>query len=304
MTAAVAQFWASYSNLIDLCLLNAIVGYGVFLALSADMFTLATGGFMALGAYTSVLFTMQLDAPFPVALAAGGAAAVVASLLIGAPVLKLRGDYFMLATFAFTEIVRILILNLDDLTGGAIGIMNIPNETETWHLVAILLFLVVAIGLFRRSHFGLAVAAIRADDVVAQTVGVNVLRYRLVVFTVSSFILGVAGGLLAHLNFFIAPADFDLTRSIDALTYPILGGVNVLAGPIFGAAFVTAMPEILSFSNQLRELLLGALIVAIVLYLPNGALSLLQRPALVAGRRLRRERATPVATNAERRKTA
>ena len=275
MMEALSQFWASYSNLINLCLLNAFIAYGVFLALSANMFTLGTGGFMSLGAYTSVLLTMGSDAPFVVALFAGGLVSACAALLIGAPVLRLRGDYFMLATFAFTEVVRVLALNLESVTGGAIGIMNIPTKTETWHYIALLVVLIVLIRLFRRSHFGLAVAAIKRDDVVPQAVGIDVFRYRLSIFTVSGFIAGLAGGFAAHMNYFIAPGDFGLARSIDALAFPILGGVNALLGPILGAVFTTTLPEVLRFSSQLREILMGVLIIGVVLYLPGGMYSLL-----------------------------
>ena len=122
MMAALDAFLASYGNLVNLCLLNTLLAYGVWLALAANMFTLGTGGFMAVGAYCSVYLTMQLGAPFAVAVVAGGLLAAAVALVIGAPVLRLRGDYFMLATFAFTEVVRVIALNWDAVTGGAIGI--------------------------------------------------------------------------------------------------------------------------------------------------------------------------------------
>lgn len=273
MIDAITQFFASYGNIIDLCLLNSLIAYAVFLALSANMFTLATGGFMALGAYCSVYLTMEMGFPFSVAVLAGAIVAAGAAALIGAPVLRLRGDYFMLATFAFTEVIRVIALNWDSVTGGAIGIVNIPRHTETWHLVLALVVMVYVVYTLRRSYFGRAIAAIKQDDVVAQAMGVNVFAHRLSLFIANGFISGAAGALAAHLNFFVGPADFGLTRSVDALTYPILGGVNALVGPIIGAVFTTLLPEALRFSNQLREILMGALVMAIVLFLPGGAMS-------------------------------
>lgn len=273
MIDAVTQFFASYGNIIDLCLLNSLIAYAVFLALSANMFSLATGGFMALGAYCSVYLTMEMGFPFSVAVLAGAAVAGAAAALIGAPVLRLRGDYFMLATFAFTEVIRVIALNWDSVTGGAIGIVNIPRHTETWHLALALVVMVYVIYTLRRSYFGRAIAAIKQDDVVAQAMGVNVFAHRLSLFIANGFISGAAGAFAAHLNFFVGPADFGLTRSVDALTYPILGGVNALVGPIIGAVFTTVLPEALRFSNQLREILMGALVMAIVLFLPGGAMS-------------------------------
>jgi branched-chain amino acid transport system permease protein len=276
MNAAIAQFFASYSNIIDLCLLNSLIAYGLFLALSANMFSLATGGFMAIGAYCSVYMTMELGLPFALALLAGALLGAAAAAVIGAPVLRLRGDYFMLATFAFTEVIRVIALNWDSVTGGAIGIVSIPRYTATWQLALALAAVIYVVHTLRGSYFGRAIAAIKQDDVVAQTMGVNVFTHRLALFVASGFICGAAGAFAAHLNYFVGPGDFGLARSVDALTYPILGGVNALAGPVVGAVFTTLLPEALRFSNQLREILMGALVVAIVLYLPGGALSVLQ----------------------------
>jgi branched-chain amino acid transport system permease protein len=276
MNVAVAQFYASYSNIIDLCILNAILAYALFLVLSANMFSLATGGFMAIGAYCSVYMTMELGLPFVPAVLAGALLGAAAAAVIGTPVLRLRGDYFMLATFAFTEVVRVIALNWDSVTGGAIGIVNIPRYTETWQLALVLIVVIYLVHTLRGSYFGRAIAAIKQDDVVAQSMGVNVFVHRLALFIANGFICGAAGALAAHLNFFVGPSDFGLVRSVDALTYPILGGVNALAGPVVGAVFTTILPEALRFSNQLREVLMGALVVAIVLYLPDGALSVLK----------------------------
>ena len=275
MIDAVHQFLASYGNIIDLCLLNSLIAYALFLTLSANMFSLATGGFMALGAYCSVYLTMEVEFPFGLAILAGSAFAAVTAALIGAPVLRLRGDYFMLATFAFTEIIRVIALNWDSVTGGAIGIVNIPRHTETWQLLLVVAALLYFLYTLRISYFGRAMAAIRQDDVVAQTMGVNVFAHRLSLFVISGFILGGAGAFAAHLNYFVGPSDFGLARSVDAVAYPILGGMNYLLGPMIGAVFTTVLPEALRFSDQWREILMGALVLVIVLFLPGGAMSVI-----------------------------
>jgi branched-chain amino acid transport system permease protein len=273
---AALQFLASYSNIIDLCLLNSLIAYALFLSLSANMFSLATGGFMALGAYCSVYMTMELGLPFAIAVLAGAGLAGAAAALIGAPVLRLRGDYFMLATFAFTEVIRVIALNWDSVTGGALGIVNIPRYTQTWHLVFMLIAVIYVVHTLRSSYFGRAIAAIKQDEIVAKTMAVDVFKYRLSLFITSGFMCGAAGAFAAHLNYFVGPGDFGLLRSVDALSYPILGGVDALLGPVVGAVFTTLLPEALRFSNQLREILMGGLVVAIVLYLPGGALSVLK----------------------------
>jgi branched-chain amino acid transport system permease protein len=277
MSAQLQEFIASYGNVVDLCLLNTLLAYGVWLSLSVNMFTLGTGGFMSVGAYSSVFLTMQVGIPFELAVLAGGLLAGLAALAIGIPVLRLRGDYFMLATFAFTEVVRIIALNWDSLTGGAIGIVGIPRQTQTWQLmllVAITIFFALTL---RSGYLGRAIAAVRQDEVMTQVMGVNVFAYRLSLFVAGAFIGGVAGALAAHLNYFIGPADFGLLRSVDALTYPILGGFNALLGPLVGAIFTTLLPEALRFSSQWREILMGILVIFVVLFLPGGAMSLLPR---------------------------
>jgi branched-chain amino acid transport system permease protein len=291
MMGAVDAFFASYANVIDLCLLNSIIAYGVFLALSANMFTLATGGFLALGAYCSVYMTMQLGVPFAMAAAAGAALAAFAAGLIGITVLRLRGDYFMLATFAFTEVVRVVALNWEDLTGGALGIVGIPQNTKTWQLVMLLAVLILLTLGLRSSYIGRAISAVRRDEIIAQVMGIDVFSYRLWLFVASGFVTGGAGALAAHLNFFIGPNDFGLTRSVDALTYPILGGSNALAGPITGAIFSTLLPEVTRSSAQAREIIMGALVVAAVLFLPGGITSLFRLRSI--GRRIRMAPSTP-----------
>lgn len=282
---AALQFLASYANIIDLCLLNSLIAYALFLSLSANMFSLATGGFMALGAYCSVYMTMELGLPFATAALSGAILAGAAAALIGAPVLRLRGDYFMLATFAFTEVIRVIALNWDSVTGGALGIVSIPRYTQTWHLVLALFAVIYVVHTLRGSYFGRAISAIKQDEIVAKTMAVDVFKYRLLLFVASGFICGTAGAFAAHLNYFVGPGDFGLLRSVDALSYPILGGVDALFGPVVGAVFTTLLPEALRFSNQLREILMGGVVVAIVLYLPGGALSVFKLRRRVGGAR-------------------
>lgn len=277
MMAFIDNVLSSYGNIIDLCLLNALLAYGVWLALSGNMFTLGTGGFMAIGAYCSVYLTMQLDVTFAVAVLAGALLASLFALALGSPVLRLRGDYFMLATFSFTEVVRVVALNWESVTGGATGIVGIPRHTQTWQLALLVVLAIYFVYALRRSYFGRSIAAIREDDVMSRTMGVNVFAQRLSLFVASGFVAGGVGGLAAHLNFFIGPTDFGLHRSVDALAYPILGGVNVLLGPLIGAIFTTILPEMLRFSSQWREILLGLLVLLVVMFLPGGAASLVGR---------------------------
>src|SRR5690606_5334997 len=120
----------SYENVVALVLLNGILGIAVYLMLSVNRFSLATGGLVAIGAYVSVLATLHAGLPFATALVLGTFAGALMALLVGLPVLKLEGDYFALATLAFTEVVRVIAFNWDDVTGGALGLDGIPRHTS------------------------------------------------------------------------------------------------------------------------------------------------------------------------------
>ena len=268
------DFLASYDNVISLVLLNGILGIAAYLLLIVNRFSLATGGLMAIGAYVSVLSTQNLGLPFALALLLGGATAAVIALLLGLPVLRIEGDYFALVTLAFTEIVRIIALNWESVTGGALGIVGIPTETQTWHLALALTVLAGAVYITRRSWIGRVIDAIRLDEMLAQAIGIDAARIRLILFVISGAICGVAGGLAGHLNFFIGPSDFGMTRSVDAVVYAVLGGLNSIFGPIVGALIYTVLPEALRFSAQAREIVLSLVIILAVLFMPRGLISL------------------------------
>ncbi|MDR2161259.1 MAG: branched-chain amino acid ABC transporter permease [Desulfovibrio sp.] len=264
---------AAYGNLIDMIFLNSIIAYSVWLTLSANMFSMATGGFLSLGAYTCVYLTMQHGLPFFAGAAAAALAATAVALILGLPLLRLRGDYFALATLAFTEVVRVVALNWESVTGGALGIFNIPKYTDTAVLLIVFVLAVYFCWALEHSPEGRARRSMRRDETPAAAMGVNIFTHKLALFAASGFLAGLAGALAGHLNYFIGPNDFGLMRTIDALAYPILGGVNSLAGPALGAAVFTIFPEFLRFSNQMREIILGAVFVLAVLLLPNGLTS-------------------------------
>lgn len=269
---------ASYENVIALVLLNGILGLAAWLMLVVNRFSLATGGLMSLGAYVAVLGTTRFELPFLVALAAGAAAGAVAALLLGTPVLRLEGDYFALATLAFTEVVRVVALNWDSMTGGALGIVGIPVATDLWHLGIAVTLLVGALAWARWSWIGRVLEVTRQDDMAAQAIGIDVARVRLAVFVASGAVCGAAGGLAGHLSAFIGPDDFGMSRSIDAIAYAVLGGVSGVAGPLLGAAVYTVLPEALRFSAQGREIVIALIVVAVVLFLPRGLTSVGDRP--------------------------
>lgn len=268
------DLYESYHNVIDLCLLNSALAFGCFVLLGVNLFSLATGGLMALGAYLSIWLTMQQGFAFGPALLASLLIGSVAAFALGSLVLRLRGDYFTMATLAFTEVVRVIALNWDAATGGALGVFGIPKLTETWHLALLLVVVIYFTWAVRRSRIGERMRAVAADELAVSTAGYDVARFKLAIFTVSGAIAGLGGGLAAHLNMFVAPGDFGFLRSVDTAIAPVLGGAWNVLGPVLGATLITVLPEVLRFSAQMREILVGAAMLVAVLFLPTGIASL------------------------------
>jgi branched-chain amino acid transport system permease protein len=268
------DLFESYHNVIDLCLLNSALAFGCFLLLGVNLFSLATGGLMALGAYLSIWLTMQQGWAFAPALVVSLLIGSVAAFALGSLVLRLRGDYFTMATLAFTEVIRIIALNWDAATGGALGVFGIPKLTETWQLALLLIVVVYFTWAVRRSRIGERMRAVASDELAVTTAGYDVAQFKLAIFTVSGAIAGLGGALAAHLNMFVAPGDFGFLRSVDTAIAPVLGGAWNVLGPVIGATIITVLPEVLRFSAQMREILVGSAMLIAVLYLPTGVASL------------------------------
>ncbi len=264
------NFWAIYSNLILTLGTNSLLAISIYLTLSCGLLSMANGAFMGIGAYASALLTMQVGAPFPIALAGGMAAPALVAFIIGKPTLRLSGVYLAMATLAFGEVVRIVIINTEDLTGGALGLNGIPQLTQWWHVLLALVFTLLVLGRMRRSKVGRAFEAIKEDDTAAGLMGIDVNAHKMLAFVLGGAIAGLAGTLNAHLTFFIGPNEYGFDRGVEILTMAILGGINSLFGPVVGAVIITLLPELLRAFNDYRMVVNGLILVVIVLFLPRG----------------------------------
>jgi branched-chain amino acid transport system permease protein len=268
--AGLDNFWAVYSNLVLTIGINALLALSIWLTLSCGLLAMANAAFMGIGAYAAALLTMQAGAPFPVAIAGGIVAPTLVALLIGGPTLRLSGVYLAMATLGFGEVVRVLILNAESLTGGALGLNGIPQLTQGWHIVAAVVVVLLLLWRLRRSRLGRAFEAIKEDEVAASLMGVGVMAHKMLAFALGAAIAGLAGALSAHLAFFIGPSEYGFDRGVDILTMAILGGIGGLTGPVLGAAIITLLPELLRGFRDFRLMLNGAILVLIVLFLPKG----------------------------------
>ena len=270
MIEAFDNFWSIYSNVVLSLGTNALLALSIYLTLSCGMLAMANAAFMGIGAYTSAILTMNYGAPFPLAIAAGMAAPAVVAFVIGKPTLRLSGVYLAMATLAFGEVVRIVILNMDSLTGGALGLNGIPQSTQWWHVLLAVALVLFVLGRLRRSKIGRAFEAIKEDETAAGLMGIDVNGHKMLAFVLGAAIAGLAGVLDAHLTFFIGPQEFGFDRGVEILTMTILGGVNSLVGPVVGSVIVTLLPELLRGLQDYRGVFNGLILVAIVLFLPKG----------------------------------
>lgn len=251
--------------------INILLAFSAYAILATDRLSLGNAGFMAIGAYLSSYLTVNLGwALFP-ALAAGALAAAAVGLLVGLPVLRLQGIYFVMGTLAFGEIVRTFFQNFEP-TGGAYGMRGMFGTSleMIYAFVGVFLLLFLAYG---RSRAGRASDAVRDDDEAAHSIGINVVAVRLFSFAWGALIAGVAGALFAHYTLYIESNNFNFLMSASAVLFVILGGVQTVWGAIIGAIVFTLLPEWLRFLTDWRMSVYGVILVTLMALRPEGILT-------------------------------
>ena len=289
-----------YLQMTMFILINAILGVSMYLTMSTGQLSLGAAGFMSIGAYVSALLTMKAGVPLYLAVPVGGAAATLLAVVIGIPTTRLRGIYLAIATLGLGEVVRVVMLNLK-ITNGALGLSGIPSMSIMLSkaltaigmgagiagisarqlgtlaailiLAALLLFIVFFAVRLNNSRWGRAFAAIKADEYAAEVSGVNIRYYKLLAFVMGAFVAGIAGGLAAHITFFIGPKDFAYHRAVEILLFAVLGGSDTVWGPLLGSFILTLLPEALRFATEYRSMIYGAILVIMMAFRPQGLIS-------------------------------
>ncbi|WP_159886675.1 branched-chain amino acid ABC transporter permease [Paenibacillus puerhi] len=239
--------------------------------------------FFGIGAYTSALLSVKAGTPFLAALASAALLSAVIGLAVSVPLLKLKGHFFAMGTMAFGIIVQMLLLNWESLTNGPNGVPGIPLPALPGYVLATdrsmyyfsLALLALTLWLLQRlyrSPIGRALVSIREDEIVAATLGIRVLRYKALAFTLSAGLAGLAGSLFAHYMAFINFNSFSPAESFMLLAMVITGGMNHLLGPLLGAALFTVLPEWLRGMQDYRFLLYGLILTVVLLLRPGGLL--------------------------------
>ncbi|MGI8607976.1 MAG: branched-chain amino acid ABC transporter permease [Candidatus Dormibacteria bacterium] len=265
-------FYNSHELLVAQLGINSILALSIFVTLYSGQLSLANIGFMAIGAYTTVIMSLHLNTPLALNITAATLLAAVVGLLVGLPVLRLRGVFLAIATIGFVEALRFgVILNLP-ITGEGQGLKN-PDAAPLEGIYPILVALpMLAYFIWRLtgSKLGQAWAAIREDELAALSQGINVPVYKMIAFVFGAAIAGFAGALESHLNFFIDPTEYGVARSIQVLVFAVVGGFSNVVGPIVGAVFLTVLPEIARQARDYRDVISGVILILVIIFRPQG----------------------------------
>jgi branched-chain amino acid transport system permease protein len=266
-------FYNTHMLLIAQIGINGILAASMFIVLYSGQLSLAAPGFMAVGAYTSVLMGNYWNTPLALNLLAGTVLAGAVSFLVGLPVLRLRGVFLAIATIGFIEALSLgVILNLP-ITGEGLGLRN-SNADPLGGINVVLVSLAVLTFLtwrLTKGRLGQAWAAIRQDELAALSQGIHVARYRMIAFVISALLAGFAGGLESNLSFIVSPDQYGVPRTVQVLTFAVLGGSGNVFGPIVGALFLTSLPEIVRFPGfDYRDVISGIILIAVIIFRPQG----------------------------------
>lgn len=254
----------------------ALIGINLLVVLGLSLLTGFTGifsfghaGFMAIGAYLTVWFSMKMGINFYVSLILAGALTGAISLVIGKITLNLKGDYFIIATMGFGESIRLILDNMQAFGGarGWPGITTYANAANVW-IIDIIAIVILANIIW--SRHGRNFKAIREEELASQIIGINVFKYKMISLMISAIYAGVAGGLFAHYMSFIQPKMFQMIKSTEFTIMVIFGGMGSISGSVIGTIVLTALPQVLLSLDAWRYVIYGAAVIFIMIARPQG----------------------------------
>jgi branched-chain amino acid transport system permease protein len=264
-------------RILNLCAIYAVLGLSMNLINGfTGLFSLGHAGFIAVGAYTTALLTMSekvknqnffmeplmapfnhISMPFLPALIIAGLVSAFIAFLIGAPALRLKGDYLAIATLGFAEIIRIVITNVQILTNGALGLRGIPHMTNLYWSFGIAIFTIIILVSLINSSYGRALKSIREDEIAAESMGISLFKHKVIAFMIGAFFAGVGGGLLGNLMGTIDPNMFKFVLTFNVLLIIVIGGMGSITGTVISAFVVTILGEVLRFLDMEKQFDLG-----------------------------------------------
>jgi branched-chain amino acid transport system permease protein len=293
---AVAAFAAAYpfvfsmyqTNIMITALIYVMCGLGLNIVIGlAGLLDLGYVAFYAVGAYSYALLNHHFGLNFWMALPIGGALGFTFGVLLGFPVLRLRGDYLAIVTLGFGEIIRLVLENWNEFSFGPSGIANIPrpsffgmdlnlHQVTIWIyflMIALVVFTIFVVGRLQNSRIGRAWIALREDEIACQAMGIDKTKTKLSAFALGATWAGMAGVMFAAKTTFINPASFTIWESVIILCVVVLGGMGSIVGVIMGAMVLILLPEYLRAFSEYRMLLFGAILVLMMVFRPGGIIT-------------------------------
>jgi len=298
------SFDAYVIRILNLCGIYVILGVSLNLINGfTGQFSLGHAGFMSIGAYVSALLYMSpelkevnyfitpiiwplsvIKIPFVFSLIVAGLVSAGVGFLVGAPCLRLKGDYLAIVTFGFSEIIRVLFCNLQSITNGPLGLKGLPSYTNLWWTWGIAIFTIWFIKNLINTSYGRALKSIREDEVAAEAMGVNLFYHKVLSFVVGAFFAGIAGALLGSLVMTIDPNTFSFFMTFQIIIIVIVGGLGSITGTVIvGAAFAILMEVLRSVESPMsffglnlpgipgmRMLIFSVLLMMVVLFFHQG----------------------------------
>ena len=283
-----------YYTLTSVALLS-IISAGVWVTFYIGRINIGQGAYALMGGYVSAVLVMYYGVSFWLTLPLAGLFCAAASVLIGLPILRLRGVYFAMVSLVLTEVARLLALALP-ITNGAKGIVSIPlpgainlfgitlvpnfatvaNPRLAFYIVAVLLMALCFVGLYRLkvSRIGQLCQSLQQNEELASSIGVNIAYLRVLAYAISSFLGGVGGAMFAAISQSIYPSSFTVADSVNFMLNCFLGGLNYVIGPMLGTFVLYFGWDLLFQTGQFQLLIFSTILIALMLVLPNGLLSL------------------------------
>lgn len=279
---------------LTLACIYAILGSCMRVSLNSGQLNFGVPAFMAIGAYCSGLMTKELGLPFILAFLAAGVLSALAGIIIGYPSLRLRGVYFLLLTWGFVEVIRVTAVKWTSLTGGPVGLLDVPpisiggimfTGVLNYYFVLLATALILLI-LYRLeiSRLGLTFKSIGQEERLAEAVGINTYKYKNISFLMSCFFAGLAGSLYVHSMGIMSPGVLSFMLIVSIAVYNFFGGLGHFIGPVVGAGILTLLVEPFRVFVYYERIVYAVLMIIVVLFLPDGVISLPRKLASAIGR--------------------
>lgn len=280
------------TSIMTTALMYVVLGLGLNIVVGlAGLLDLGYVAFYAVGAYTYALLYHFFGVGFWVALPIGGLLAALFGILLGIPVLRLRGDYLAIVTLGFGEIIRLVMENWGAFSQGPSGVSNIPRPSffgidmsldtalvYTYYLMILfVIFTIFFVNRLQDSRLGRAWIALREDEIACQAMGIDKMKTKLVAFSLGAFWAGIVGVIFAAKTTFISPRSFTFIESAIILSIVVLGGMGSIIGVIFGALILILLPEYLRALSEYRMLAFGAILVCMMIFRPQGIIGSIRR---------------------------